>query len=59
MAFVLPARIILVEYGGNNNIMFGKLTDEILELLWKLREEGSSSIRNVMDRIEITRYSKI
>ena len=32
--------------------MFGKLTDEILELLWKLREEGSSTVRDVLDRID-------
>ena len=32
--------------------MFRKLTDEILELLWKLREEGSSSYGDVLDRID-------
>lgn len=31
--------------------MFGKLTDEILELLWKLREEGSMRYADVVNRI--------
>lgn len=31
--------------------MFGKLTDEILEQIWKLREEGSKSYEDIVNRV--------
>jgi DtxR family Mn-dependent transcriptional regulator len=40
-----------MEYGGDISTMFGKLTDEILEQIWKLREEGSKRYEDIVKRV--------